>query len=371
MNPGDGPELTYLLSSEGRSPEPVQPLTQVTPQPGEAEAWEGTFALPADAGLNEVETFHFIYSGADDLANVSQAVLCSNLFQVYQGALPPLSPPLSLKAESLPGGAIRLTWSDVAGAVGYQVYRRSPGETELTPLVRLGTVLTHTDSPSEDGTYRFAVASIRQENSQESLSGMSEQVSAVSDGTPPNPPLNLTLQLVAQGIMATWQPPVFTEPVTYSLYRDDVSEITTVAGLAPLAGGINQTTVIDPHPSPTDHAYVVTAVDGVGNVSVPSNSFYLNFQLLPISSLTVLQVDEDAPIITWTHPGGSIAGYDLYLGSGASLMKVNDTLLTTLTYTDAGYAGDARRYTVIAKDTTGHESVARSLTLPVSDGHPL
>jgi hypothetical protein len=112
VNPGDAPEFTYLLSGEGRDLEAIEPLTQVTPQAGEAQAWQGVFTLPADAGLNEAETFQFAYTGADDLANVSQEILCINLFQVYQGALPPLSPPLDLKAESLPGGAIRLNWSE-------------------------------------------------------------------------------------------------------------------------------------------------------------------------------------------------------------------------------------------------------------------
>ena len=36
---------------------------------------------------------------------------------------------------------------------------------------------------------------------------------------------------------------------------------------------------------------MVTAVDQVGNESVPSNSFYLNFELLPVATLEVVQHD--------------------------------------------------------------------------------
>ena len=72
--------------------------------------------------------------------------------------------------------------------------------------------------------------------------------------------------------------------------------------------------MVDPHPSPAAHCYTVTAVDAAGNQSAPAVSAYLNFQLLPVSGITVVQADAEAPIVTWTHPGGSIAGYDILLG---------------------------------------------------------
>jgi len=119
--------------------------------------------------------------------------------------------------------------------------------------------------------------------------------------------------------------------------------------------------VVDSNPSPSDHAYVVTAMDGAGNESAPSNSFYLNFELLPVSSLQVVRTDNDPPQVSWTHPGGGIAGYDIYLGDKDDGVKLNSERLTTLSYTDTGYSDDERTYTVIAVDDSQGQKPVRNL----------
>ena len=108
-----------------------------------------------------------------------------------------------------------------------------------------------------------------------------------------------------------------------------------------------------------------TAVDAAGNESEPSNSVYRNFGLLPVSSLVVRQTDYDPPVITWTHPGGDIAGYDLYLGTRSDGVKMNASLLIQTTFTDIGYSGDQRQYTIVAVDYYDQESTPRSVTLPI------
>ncbi len=134
--------------------------------------------------------------------------------------------------------------------------------------------------------------------------------------------------------------------------------------MTPLAAGIPQTLVVDPTPSPSAHCYAVTAVDAVGNESPPSNSFYLNFQLLPVSGITVVQKDNDPPQLTWTHPGGDIAGYNIYLGPENETVRLNPTLLTGQSFIDTGYAQDERRYTIITRDNNSVESLGRSISLP-------
>ncbi|MGA9535414.1 MAG: RHS repeat-associated core domain-containing protein [Desulfobacterales bacterium] len=366
---GDVPQLSYLLSGAGRSAVAVDSLTEVATQPGDAQSWQAAFSLPADAGLVDAETIHFVYQGTDELSNVGDRIAAPNLFQVYQGDLPPLAPPLNFAGMSLPGGRIRLNWEAVEEAVGYQLFRQAPGESELTAYQRIEGALEYVDQPGQDGLYTYAIASIRSENGQEALSGLSDPVTVVSDSVPPLAPTEFTLELVANGIKCTWQPPVYTEPITYILYRATSSEITSVEGLAPLAAGIEQSLVVDPHPSPAAHCYTVTAVDAAGNQSSPAVSAYLNFQLLPVSGITVVQADAEAPIVTWTHPGGSIAGYDIYLGTQADGVKLNVELLAEQSYTDVGWAGDERRYTVVAVDTNGAESLGRSIALPLVEAH--
>jgi hypothetical protein len=276
IKPGGMPLLSCLLSGEGRTKVAIGNLTEVTPQTGEQQSWQGTFILPADAGLAEVENLQFIYTGKDDLDNESTNIYCDNLFQVYQGELPPLETPQGLQAESLTQGRIKLTWNGVEEAVDYQLYRQAPGETEPTLYQRTGALLEFTDQPSEDGLYYYAVASVRQANGQESLSSMSALFEVYSDSVTSGPPLNLSLELIGSGIKAQWdQPSPYTETVTYSLYRSDTAEITSVEGLTPIAINIAQTMAVDPNPSPLEHCYAVTAVDIAGNESQPSESVYL------------------------------------------------------------------------------------------------
>jgi len=86
---------------------------------------------------------------------------------------------------------------------------------------------------------------------------------------------------------------------------------------------------------------------------------------LPVATFEVVQTDDAKPVLSWTHNGTTIAGYDLYLGEGTGQIRLNGgSLLTTGTYTDSGYNDDTRIYTVKAIDTNGVESVGRSLTLP-------
>ncbi|MCK5437276.1 MAG: hypothetical protein KAI90_04645, partial [Desulfobulbaceae bacterium] len=221
MEPETLPVLSCLLSGLGRESIEITDITRIDPQETDTETWQAFFEMEPDAGLQEPESFQFAYLGVDDLANESDTILCENLFQVYQGALPPLDPPKNLTAESLAKGKINLFWNMVEEAVGYVLYRQAPDETELPEYETLGLVTEYLDEPTLDGDYIYAVASIRQENAQQSISGLSETITAESDATPPNPPLNLNLELVANGIHATWDAPVYTEPVTYSLYRSD------------------------------------------------------------------------------------------------------------------------------------------------------
>jgi RHS repeat-associated protein len=367
MNPGELPTLSLMVAADPNRTATVDGIRQIDTAAGDVETFEGTVTLPADAGYAAAETFQFVYQGRDDLDNTSTEILAKNEFQVYQGGLPPLSAPGNMKAKAISGGRVSLTWDAVDHAAAYELYRKGPGESAFSPLCTVEGAVDYTDQTGQDGLYTYAAASIRRENGDESVSGMSGQAQATADATCPQAPRNLTLDLVPQGIRCQWEAPPFTETISYAIYRSSETQITSVEGMAPLVTDIGQTMVVDPTPSPTDHCYVITARDKAGNESAPSNFFYLNFDLLPVSTITVVQSDFDPPVVSWSHSdtSGKIAGYYAYIGKDAGGTRVNQALMTDTAFTDYGFARDERSYTVVAVDTNDVHSMGRSITLPV------
>nr|WP_320193973.1 RHS repeat-associated core domain-containing protein [uncultured Desulfobacter sp.] len=357
------PYLTYLLSGEDRILEPVENWTQIDTLPNQAQTWQGSFILPGDAGSWDGESFYFNFQATDALDNPGQAILAPNNFQVYQGDLPPLAVPDTLTAESLSNGRIQLTWNSVDDAAGYQLYRQGSNDTTLLPFTEAAT-MQFLDQPAVEGEYMYAVASIRRFNGQETISGMSAPVTATADATAPPVPQDLVLELKSNGIHAFWTGSDTDPAAFYRLYRSSQDDISSIATLSPVVDNIQTLETVDAHPSATHHTYAVTAVDEAGNESDPSVSTYLNFELLPVADLAVVQINDENPVITWNAEGSSIAGFDIYLGKGTDGVKLNNNLLTSPVYTDEGYSNDERTYTVVAVDTDGHESLGRTVVLP-------
>jgi large repetitive protein len=191
---GLSPQLSCVLSGSGQTVA-INNMTPDTPGSGEAAAFQGSFVLPAGAGAAGPETFKIAFQAADDLDNSSDSVLVNNLFQVYQGGLPPLTPPEGLTAKAGAGGIVTLAWREVEDAAAYQLYRKAPGQSTFTALAVVEGALTYTDHPSPDGTYAYAVSSIRRENGDESVGGMSAEVQVTTDSLSPQAPRNLTLDL--------------------------------------------------------------------------------------------------------------------------------------------------------------------------------
>ncbi|WP_275100485.1 Ig-like domain-containing protein, partial [Sedimenticola hydrogenitrophicus] len=359
---GSSPALGYLLSGAGRVETAIEGLVPIT-----ATIWRGSFVLPGDAGLVEVENLQFRLQARDDLDNLGSRILAPNLFQVYQGALPPLAIPLELTAEALAGGQVALGWKPVTDAGGYQLYRQAPGEASLSAYQRVsGTA--YQDTTSLDGEYRYAIASVREANGQEALSGQSPAVSVTTDASVPGVPRNLSLELVGAGIKALWEAPAgLGEDVTYSLYRSSGTVLSDVSGLTPVqtrivANSAGQLGFIDTQANENEAVYAVTAVDTAGNASAPSASAYLNVDLLPVASLTVRQEDQGLPEIQWSHNGGNIAGYKLYVEAETSPLNLG--LIAGTSYSDNSYTGGERRYRVVAQDTVGVDSIERGVMLP-------
>jgi hypothetical protein len=351
---GARPDLGYSVA--GRAPIAIADIEQSGPA-----AYRARFTLPGDAGAAGVEPLQFTYAGSDDLGNRSTRILAANRFQVYQGDLPPAPVPTGLDARALPAGKIALSWNAVAGAAAYQLYRQAPGEALLTAFQRL-TDPGYTDAPAAEGVYRYAVASIRQHNADESTSGRSPTVEARADATPPDAPRNLVLSLTGAGVLALWQAPAASDVASFRIHRTAAPVVASVDGLTPLRSPVAATAFVDPSPSTEQRTYVVTAVDAAGNESPVSNSAQLGVTLLPVDRLEVVQSGSNAPVLTWTHAESGLAGYEILLGPDSAPVVIGGPTTTT-SFTDAGYSGDERRYTIVAIDAGGNR-IGRSIVLP-------
>lgn len=354
---GSSPQLRYLLSGPVRSPIAVTGLNQADPL-----TWKGSITLPSDAGLASPESLSFSSQAIDELDNISTKILAFNRFQVYQGNLPPLAVPLGFTAKAQPGGKVKLAWQAVDEAFGYQIYRQSPGQTDLSALIRTGGE-AYIDQTTQDGAYKYAIATVRQSNGQESVSGQSASVDVIASASAPGAPQNLTLQLTGQGIVAQWQAPLSSTVASYNLYRSTGTRITGIDGLVPYKTGIKQLLALDASPSPTQGAYVVTALDAAGNESAISNSSYLNASLLPVTNLKVNQLGSELPVITWNAPNGNVTGYLVYVGPDSGKTKLTANPITSLTFTDTGYTSGERLYTIASVDANGVE-MPRSVLMP-------
>ncbi len=355
--PAGMPEIRYTLSGPVRAPVTLSSLTKL-----DAATFKASFTLPSDAGLGSPELLSFAFQAKDDLDNLSNKVSAFNRFQVYQGELPPVGVPMGLTAKAQPGGKVKLAWQVVDDASSYQIYRQAPGEAALAPLVRVSGI-EYIDQTPGDGTYRYAIASVRQSNGQESVSGQSAPVEVVASASAPGAPQNLTLSLTGQGIYASWQPPLASTVDYYNLYRAGGTAITGIEGLTPLKTKIKTPQTYDTNPSPTQGAYVVTSVDAAGNESAISNSAYLNASLLPVRNLKVEQIGSSLPVLTWSAPNGAVSGYLVYVGPDSAKVKLTATPISGTSLTDTGYTAGERRYTVASVDANGVE-MPRTILLP-------
>lgn len=353
------PLVDVLLSGTGRSPIALTELTK-----DDDITWKGSFTLPDNAGLQKPEMLSFTFKAIDQLNNESTKVLDSNNFQVYQGELPPLEIPFALTAKAQPGGKVKLAWQTVEQAVSYQLYRQAPGQTSLDAFTRVSGT-DYLDQTEQDGSYLYSVASVRQANSQEALSAQSPSVTVIASATPPDAPKNLALRLSGQGIVASWQAPAQGTVDSYNLYRAVGTAITNVDGMTPLKTGIKQLTTIDTTPTSNQGAYVVTALDAAGNESTASNSVYLNASLLPVSRVKISHTVGSLPVISWIPPNGNVSNYKIYADTGINNEKtaLTPNAIIGTSYTDAGYNGGNRSYTVATVDANAVE-MPRSLLLP-------
>ncbi len=213
----------------------------------------------------------------------------------------------------------------------------------------------YTDGGLLDGKYNYRVTAVDYYGFESSPSD--EVQVEVGDTEPPVPPQGLVATASGPDVLLTWMPNTEPDLAGYNIYRlssEGWSRINEVLITSPeytdrgLSNGI--------------YTYRVTAIDAVGNESMPSNeasaTVYIG-QPGPPLNLTITAPAEGASLVAiWQYSGGA-SGYNLYRGtvSGGPYSRVNSMPIRETTYTDRGLTnGTTYYYVVTAVDAYGNES---------------
>ena len=328
------------------------------------KVWQTRISLPDDAGEAEPEWLSFVITAQDMLGN--QANFRSDekqMIEIYQNDLPPSAVPLGLKAVAMAEGKVKLAWLPVDGAAEYLLFRQAEGETELLPVTRV-TSAEFIDQPDADGSYQYAVASVRRANEQEAISQPSDKVMVNADSAKPAIPENITAELTSRGVKLSWGHDLTERGISYQVYRADLSPIADISELEPIVTGLKQTSVIDAKPRQSLPAYAVVAVDEAGNRSDISETVYLNISLLPVTDIVIEKVEGAYPTLRWQHESATLKGVELTVGSGASAILLTDEPIQEKYYIDTGYTNRERNYSFVAVDKNAERSLVREVLLP-------
>ncbi len=252
-----------------------------------------------------------------------------------------------------------LTWSAVAGAASYEVYRGGA-------LIGTSGSASYTDgSLTGDGSYAYAVDAV---DAAGNRSAAGATFTVVYDTTAPGIPATPgTAATVTSGQPSVYWTAVSGSPTGYRIFRDNVL-VTTVA-TAPSSGSPWTDTGI---PADGSYAYAVSALDAAGNESARSTARTITVDTTapPAPAITAAASPvSGSPAITWslvTDERTGIASYQVYRDG----TLIATTSNATTSATDSGASEASHTYTLKAVDGAGNLSAAATATIVVDRTAP-
>jgi Bacterial Ig domain len=251
--------------------------------------------------------------------------------------------PTGVTASLAPNGRIDVAWSTVAGAAGYNIYRRiSTGSYDYsTPLngVTPATATSFTDTGTTDGTsYRYVVRAVASGASALESFDSAETAAATADATPPasatvaDPGSPLGGSVTLSG--AATDPGSGIASIRFQYARSGTSTWTTActATTAPYSCIWGTTAVADGL-----YDLRALAVDGAGNTTASS-------------IIANRRVDNTGPTVTLADPG--------------AFVRATVTLTANATDSDTGVV--SVRIQRAASGTTAWTDVCTALSAPYS-----
>lgn len=324
----------------------------------------------AKSGVSYQYTVRAYYGDAANLAKDSN--YNSNLWSGYKASATVLyvaAPELGDTYSD--AGGMRTTWTPVANAVGYILYRRSAGTTSFTNLGRIndGKASYYVDKTAKVGTaYSYTVKAICKDSSgKEHTSGFYyPETNETYHATP-----TVTVAASAAGNVIYWT--LDSKAVGYRLYRQVGSgKMVVLKNLAADEVTVNSSGqgryADDKLTSGTKYAYAVRAYYGTGDlnkVGVDTSNDWSGGKTVAMTFLSAPKMSMTSDNTTtgvkigWGKVTGA-AGYEIYRkpGSGGSWSLVGKVSNgATEVYVDTKTAnGASYYYTVRAIDASGNRS---------------
>ena len=219
---------------------------------------------------------------------------------------------------------------------------------------------SYEDTNLHDGFYRYQVTAVDYYGL-ESLPS-DEETASVGDVMPPAPPENLVATATGSDIILGWVANSEPDLAGYQVYQRSGAKWTkvhvgpVVANTYTHFGLLNGT-----------YTYRVSAIDSVGNESLPSDEVSATVNVAPPPepvNVVITPLPEGSALkICWDYSAEVPTGYNLYRSTtpGGPYSKVNDELITATCYLDEGLENSVTYYyVVVAEDSLGNEGISSS-----------
>uniref|UniRef100_A0A1X7TV44 protein-tyrosine-phosphatase n=1 Tax=Amphimedon queenslandica TaxID=400682 RepID=A0A1X7TV44_AMPQE len=257
-------------------------------------------------------------NAASNTSSLSISGKLINYYYSYQKSLLTLSvfnTPTGLTATRLSTGLahVRLSWSTVSGATGYEVYYQLSSNTPVSESNTSYTTVNITSGLNQESTYTFYVVSY---GSASLPSGNASVMLTIND--PVVSDFMAMVDLITNStITLTWSPPTAVVPNSYNIVRDcrRVCEPSTT--------GSSETSVSSPHTSTGILPYSQCAFDLIGVYDIKIN-LITNYSAetltatptAPVGDIIFSSVESVSMTVSWDEVpcngrNGPITGYYL------------------------------------------------------------
>jgi lysophospholipase L1-like esterase/fibronectin type 3 domain-containing protein len=247
----------------------VERSTNGTAWAGVANTTAGVTAYN-DTGLQASSTYYYRVVATNAGADSPPSSVATATTQAPPPTTPPA--PASLTATAISSGRIDLVWSDVAGETGYRVERSTGGGSWAAIATTAANVTSYSDTGlASSTTYSYRVVATNGAGDSPPSPSASATTQAAADATPPTAPTGLKAAAAKGKANLSWTGSTDTGGsglAGYRVWRSTSGASGSFTMIGTTAGTSYSDSAVTGN---VDYWYRVTAVDGAGNQSQPSN----------------------------------------------------------------------------------------------------